>query len=109
MLFLARYTVDLKNVETAMAKRLEFEEVRPENMRIVCEYAMHGVSAPLGGVLVFETDDAEVLNFLVMYYGETVQLDIRPCSDVLDAIRATQRSIERVVSTSNEGETAGDD
>ena|SRR5581483_11916008 len=93
MLFLARYTIALEDVETAMAKRIEFDEVKPDSMRIVCEYAAHGVSAPLSGVLVFETDDVEVLNFLVLYYGETVQLDIRACSDVLDAIKTSQKSL----------------
>ena len=96
MLFLARYTVELEDVETAMAKRLEFEELKPESMRIVCEYTAHGVSDPLSGFLVFETDDVEVLNFLVLYYGRTVKLDIRPCSDVLDAIETSRRSIERM-------------
>ncbi len=109
MLFLARYTIEQEDVETAMAKRLEFEELKPDGMRIVCEYTAHGVSDPLSGFLVFETDDAEVLNFLVMYYGKTVQLDIRPCSDVLDAIRATQRSLERVVAARNSGELGGED
>jgi Domain of unknown function (DUF3303) len=96
MLFLARYVIELANVETAMAKRLEFEELKPENMRIVCEYTAHGVSEPLSGFLVFETDDVQVLNFLVMYYGRTVSLDIRPCSDVLTAIATTQRSLDRM-------------
>ncbi len=96
MLFLARYTIAMEDVETAMAKRLEFEELKPEGMRILCEYTAHGVSEPLSGVLVFETDDAEVLNFLVLYYGKTVKLDIRPCSDVLTAIAATQRSLGRI-------------
>jgi hypothetical protein len=93
MMFLASYQIDLEHLETAMAKRLEFEELKPESMRIVCEYAVHGRTAPLGGFLVFETDDVEVLNFLIVYYGKTVQLDIRPCSDVLSAIKLTQKHL----------------
>lgn len=96
MLFLARYTIEQEDVETAMAKRLEFEEVKPESMRIVCEYAEHGVSAPLSGFLVFETDDVEVLSLLVLYYGRTVKLDIRPCSDVLGAIGAAQKTLREL-------------
>lgn len=98
MLFLCRYTIDPDHVETAMAKRMEFEEVRPANMRLVCEYVVHGVSDPLQGVMVFETSDTEVLNLLVLYYGKTVKLDIRPCSDVLAAIEASQRTLEKVKS-----------
>jgi hypothetical protein len=93
MLFLASYQIELEHLETAMAKRLEFDEVKPEGMRILCEYVVHGRSAPLGGFLVFETDDVEVLNFLVIYYGRTVHLDVRPCSDVLTAIAATQKHL----------------
>jgi len=93
MMFLATYQVELANLETAMAKRLELDEVKPESMRMVCEYAVHGRSEPLGGFFVFETDDVEVLNFLVVYFGKTVQIDIRPCSDVLSAIALTRKNL----------------
>lgn len=93
MLFLATYEIELDQLETAMAKRLEFDEVQPENMRILCEYSLHGRTAPMGGFMVFETDDVDVLNFLVIYYGRTVKLDIRPCSDVLSAIALTRKSL----------------
>jgi hypothetical protein len=33
------------------------------------------------------------LNFLIVYYGRTVQLDIRPCSDVLTAINVTKKNL----------------
>ena|SRR5688572_22859422 len=94
MLFLCRYTLSLDNVPTAMAKRLEFEELRPEGMKMICEYAVHGSSDPISGVMVFEADDVEVLNFLVLYWGKTATLDIRPCSDVLSAIALSQKSLE---------------
>ena len=42
---------------------------------------------------MFETGDVEDLNFLVMYYGRTVRLDIRPCSDVLAAMEMTKKSL----------------
>ena len=32
-----------------MAKRLEWENVAPEGMKIVCEYALHGQPPPFGG------------------------------------------------------------
>ncbi len=103
MLFLARYTIALENMQTAMAKRIEFEELKPPGMKIICEYTAHGVSQPLSGFLVFETDDVEVLNFLVLYYGRTVELDIRACSDVLSAIAASQRSLGRMSGGELEG------
>jgi hypothetical protein len=94
MMFLAQYQVELEHLETAMAKRLEFDEVKPESMKIVCEYQLHGRTSPLAGFFVFETDDVDVLNFLIVYYGRTVQLDIRPCSDVLTAINLTRKNLE---------------
>lgn len=93
MMFLASYQIELEHLETAMAKRLELEEVKPESMKMVCEYAVHGRTAPLSGFFVFETSDVDVLNFLIVYFGKTVQLDIRPCSDVLTAIQLTQKSL----------------
>ena len=48
MLYLARYEVDLDNIETAMAKRLEWDNVAPETMKIVCEYTIHGQPPPFG-------------------------------------------------------------
>ena len=94
MLFLARYTIELEDLETAMAKRLELDEVAPDGLNMVCEYAVHGVSSPLSGFFVFETDDADVINFLVVYFGKTAKLDIRPCSDVMSAIKLTQKNLQ---------------
>jgi hypothetical protein len=93
MLFLATYQIDLENLETAMAKRLELEEVAPESMKMICEYSVHGRTAPLSGFFVFESDDVDVLNFLIIYFGKTVHLDIRPCSDVLNAIKLTRKNL----------------
>ena len=93
MLYLARYDIDVDALETAMAKRLEWENVAPDGFRVVCEYAIHGQPPPFGGFFVFETDDVQDLNFLIMFYGKTVRLDIRPCSDVLRAMEMTQKNI----------------
>ncbi len=94
MLFCAQYVVDPENLETAMAKRLEFEEVRPEGLRVVCEFALHGKPPPYGGFMVVETDDPAALNFLVIYFGTTVTFDIRACSDVVTAVKMTREAID---------------
>src|SRR3990172_8512867 len=95
MMFLARYEVEIDQLETAMAKRLEWEDVAPDGVRIVCEYAVHGQPPPFGGFMVFETESAEDLNFILMYFGKTVRMDIRPCSDVLTAMAMTQKSLQK--------------
>ena len=94
MLFLATYKVPLEQMETAMAKRLEWANVEPDGFRVLCEYAIHGKPAPFGGFMVFETDDVAHLNLLIMYYGSTVEMDIRPCSDVLEAIGMTRSNLK---------------
>lgn len=95
MLFCAQYSVDPDNLEMAMAKRLEFDEVRPDGLRVVCEYTLHGKPPPYGGFMVVETDDPAALNFLVIYFGKTVTFDIRPCSDVVTALQMTRGALAR--------------
>jgi len=95
MLFLARYEIPLANLEMALAKRLEWETAQPEGFRIVCEYAIHGQPPPFGGFMVFETDQPDDLNALVIFYGSTVTFDIRPCSDVKEALKMTRAALGR--------------
>jgi hypothetical protein len=96
MLFLAQFQIDLDQVEIAMAKRLEFDECKPDDLQIICEYNWHGSSTQLGGFFVFEAPDVSALNFLVMYYGRTLRLDIRPCSDVLSTIQTTRATLAQM-------------
>lgn len=93
MLYLATYSIPAENLETAMAKRLEWETAQPDGFRLVCEYAIHGQPPPYGGFMVFETDAVEDLNFLTLFFGTTVVFDIRPCSDVLAAMEMTRRAL----------------
>lgn len=93
MLYLANYEVSLADVEKVAAKRLEWDHVQPEGFRIVCEYVAHGCPPPMRGILVFETDRVEDLNFLTFYYGPLVRFDVRPCSDALAAIEGTRRAL----------------
>ena len=90
MLFLGHYSVDVDKLEMAMAKRLEWDEVKPDGFRMVCDYVVLGKSAPFEGGMVIETANAEDLNTLILYYGETVKIDLRPASDVLSAIQMTR-------------------
>jgi hypothetical protein len=94
MLFLASYQVASEDLEVAMAKRLEWDAAQPDGFRIVCEYAVHGQPPPHGGFMVFDTDTVEDLNYLVMFFGNTVRFDIRPCSDVIEAVRMTRRALD---------------
>jgi hypothetical protein len=105
MLFCAQYWVEPDDVEVAMAKRLEFEEVRPDTLKVVCEYALHGKPPPYGGFMVVETDDPAALNFLVIYFGKTVTFDVRACSDVVSTVAMTQEALRARDAGAPAGET----
>lgn len=93
MLFLARYAIAPADLELAMAKRLEWDAVQPDGFRLVCEYTVHGQPAPYGGFMVFETDSVDDLNYLVLFFGKTVEFDVRPCSDVMAALTMTRKAL----------------
>jgi hypothetical protein len=93
MLFLGTYQVKLENLETAMAKRLEWDDVAPESFKIVAEYTVHGKPPPFTGVMIFETSDLSDVNYLIMYFGGTAEWDIRPCSNVLETIEMTRKHL----------------
>ena len=93
MLFCAQYFIESEHLESAMAKRLEWDEVRPENMKVVCEYTVHGKPPPFTGWMIIDTDDVATLNFLVIYFGESATFDIRPCSNTLQALEMTRSAL----------------
>lgn len=86
MLFLAFYETSLAKLDAVVAKRLEWDVAAPPTIKILGEWVQHGSSDPIRGVIVFETEDAGDIQTLVLYWGETVKLDVRPASDVKTAI-----------------------
>ncbi len=94
MLFLAFYETSLAKMEAVIAKRLDWDVAAPPSFKLVAEYVQHGSSDPIRGVIVFETDDAGDISTLILYYGETVKLDVRVASDVRTAIARTRALVE---------------
>ncbi|RMG15160.1 MAG: hypothetical protein D6731_08910 [Planctomycetota bacterium] len=86
MLFVANYEVTWEALETAVAKRLEWNEAKPDSFRYVGEWVWHEGDPPFRGVAVVEVGSVEDLNAWVLHYGETLSLRIRPATDVVSGI-----------------------
>ena len=90
MLFVAEYALRWETLEAAVAKRLEWDEVRPETFRFVAEYVWQQGDPPFRGIAVIEAEDVEALNSFVLHYGPTLEVQVRPATDVGSAIQMLQ-------------------
>ena len=93
MLFLAFYETTLPKLEAVIAKRLEWDVAAPPTLRILGEWVQHGSSESIRGVIVLETDEPSDIQAIVLYYGDSVKLDIRPASDVKTAIERARKQL----------------
>ena len=87
MLFLAHYKIDWEHLETAMVKRLEWDEIKPDTFTIINEYVVNGHPDAVTGIMIFDVQNNEDISALTMFFGSTVTFDVRPCSDVKSAIQ----------------------
>ena len=90
MLFVAEYEIAWEHLEAAVAKRLEWDELRPEGFRFVGEYMWQDRDPPFRGIAVIDADTVEVLNSFVLHYGPSLKIDIHPASDVASSIASMQ-------------------
>ena len=95
MLFVAEYELTWDNLEAAMAKRLEWDDVRPEDFRFVGEYVWHDRDAPFRGVAIFEAGSVESVNSFILHYGPALKMRANPASDVVSAIASLQPTTRR--------------
>ena len=86
MLFVAEYEVAWESLETAVAKRLEWDAVCPDDFRFVAEYVWPDSPAPFRGIAVFEAGSVDAVNSFRLHYGATLHMRIHPASDVVSAI-----------------------
>ena len=92
MLFVAEYSLTWESLEAVVAKRLEWDDVRPEGFRFVAEYVWQQGDPPFRGIAVIDADEVESLNSFVLHYGPSLQMHIRPATDVGSAIAMLQSS-----------------
>lgn len=90
MLFVAEYSLTWESLEAAVAKRLEWDDVRPDGFRFVAEYVWQQGDPPFRGIAVIDADDVEALNSFVLHYGPSLEVHIRPATDVGSAIAMLQ-------------------
>jgi hypothetical protein len=86
MIFVAEYELTWENLEAAMAKRLDWDEVRPETFRFLGEYVWADYDPPFRGVAIFEAESVGDLNNFILHYGSTLKMVTHAASDVVSAI-----------------------
>lgn len=86
MIFVAEYELSWENLEAAMARRMEWDHVRPDTFRFVGEYVWADREPPFRGVAIFEAESVEDVNAFVLHYGSTVRMATHAASDVVSAI-----------------------
>ena len=86
MLFVAEYELSWDCLEAVIAKRLEWEEVRPEGFKFVGEYVWQDRDPPFRGVAIIEAANVEVLYSFTLHYGTALKMRISPATDVLSGI-----------------------
>lgn len=86
MLFVAEYEFSWETLEAAMAKRLEWDEHRPDTFRYVGEYVWQDGEPPFRGVVIFEAASIDDINRFVLNYGPSLTMKVHPANDVMSAI-----------------------
>ena len=86
MLFVAEYEITWENLEAAIAKRIDWDESKPDDFRFVGEYVWQDGAPPFRGVAIIETNSVEALNSFALHYGPTLRLRFHPASDVVSSL-----------------------
>jgi hypothetical protein len=92
MLFVAEYSVSWDGLEAAVAKRLEWGELKPETFKYLGEYTWHDGDPPFRGVTIFEAESVEDVHAFVLHYGPTIQLKVHSATDVMSGIQTLLES-----------------
>ncbi len=86
MLFVAEYEFSWDTLEAAMARRLEWDAMKPDAFRYVGEYIWQDGEPPFRGIAIFEAESVDDVNAFVLNYGPTLVMKVHPASDVVSAI-----------------------
>ena len=86
MLFVAEYEVDWGALEDAVARRMEWDAVKPDTFHYVGEYLWHEGDPPFRGVVICEVEDVEDVHAFVLHYGPTVKFRVHAATDVMSGI-----------------------
>ena len=87
MLFVAEYEVmNWDSLDAVVAKRLEWDAMRPDDFRLVGEYVWQDRDPPFRGVAIIEADSVDAVNSFVLHYGPTLRVQVHPATDVVQGI-----------------------
>jgi hypothetical protein len=87
MLFVVEYTIAWTELDTVLAKRMEWEAVKPPSFRYIGEWVWQEADPPFRGMAVVEAEDVDSLNAYVLHYGPSVKVKIHPATDVPSAMK----------------------
>ncbi|HXQ22850.1 MAG TPA: DUF3303 family protein [Candidatus Acidoferrales bacterium] len=97
MLFVAEYELSWEMLEAVIAKRLEWDDAKPDGFRFIGEYVWQDRDPPFRGVAIIEADSVEALNGFVLHYGPTLKVRLHAASDVVSGIALAQPAGARAV------------
>jgi hypothetical protein len=86
MLFVAEYELTWEMLEAVIAKRLEWDDAKPDGFRFIGEYVWLDCEPPFRGVAIIDADSVEALNSFVLHYGPTLKVSLHAASDVVSGI-----------------------
>ena len=86
MRFALEYVVGWDQLEQAIAKRIDWDEVQPDDFAFEAEYMWPDADGGFRGVAIAEIGSNTSLNTLIFHYGPVLKLRVSPASDVLSSI-----------------------
>lgn len=86
MLFALEYALAWDRLDEAIAKRIDWDEVQPDDFRFESEHVWPDADGGFRGVAIVEVGSVEALNSLIVHYGPVLRLRASPASDVLSSI-----------------------
>ena len=103
-MFVAEYEVTWEALDAVVAKRLEWDAVKPDYFEFIGEYVWQDHDPPFRGVAIIDAGSVEAVNGFVLHYGPTLKLRVHPATDVVSGI--TQVRDGRMVSTRRRKKTS---
>ncbi len=86
MRFALEYVVGWEQLDEAIAKRIDWDEVQPDDFRFEAEYIWPAAEGGFRGLAIAEVGSAAALNSLLFHYGPVLVVRASPASDVLESI-----------------------
>ncbi len=91
MLFVAEYQVNWDQLEAAVAKRLDWQEIKPEGFKYHGEYLWHDTDPPFRGIAIIEAETVEDVHTYILHYGPTLTLKVNPATDLMTGLETLQK------------------